>query len=86
MLPDPVYFENYADGAAGKNRNTVYWGSIDGVQMDFSKMDHRLMAYKWYIDQIRERFAQEDYKYIQLWMVLDQMILLCNHNQLDYIL
>lgn len=65
-LPDPVYFENYADGAAGKNLNTVYWGSIDGVQMDFSRMDHRLKAYKWYIDQIRERFAQEDYKYIQL--------------------
>lgn len=65
-LPDPVYFENYSKGASGKDRNTVYWGSIDGVQMDFSRMDHRLMAYRWYIDEIRERFAQEDYKYIQL--------------------
>ncbi len=65
-LPDPVYFENYSNGASGKNRNTIYWGEINGVQMDFSKMDHRLQAYKWYIDEIRERFAQKDYKYIQL--------------------
>ena len=65
-LPDPVYFENYADAVSGVNTNTVYWGSIDGVQMDFKKMDHRLKAYQWYIDQIRERFAQEDYRYVQL--------------------
>ena len=65
-LPDPVYFKNYSKGASGKDKTTVYWGSIDGVQMDFSRMDHRLMAYKWYIDQIRERFAQEDYRYIEL--------------------
>lgn len=29
-------------------------------------MDHRLEAYKWYIDNVRERFAQKDYKNIQL--------------------
>lgn len=65
-LPDPVYFENYSDGASGKNTNTVYWGSIDGVSMDFKKMDHRLKAYQWYIDEIRSRFAEKDYRYIQL--------------------
>lgn len=65
-LPDPVYFENYSNGVEGTDKNTVYWGSIEGERMDFSKMDHRLKAYKWYIDQIRERFAQKDYRYIQL--------------------
>ena len=65
-LPDPVYFKNYSNGASGTDKTTVYWGSIDGVQMDFSRMDHRLMAYKWYIDEIRERFAQGEYKYIEL--------------------
>lgn len=65
-IPDPVYFENYSSGVSGKNRNTVYWGEIDGVKMDFSRMDHRLEAYRWYIDQVRERFAQKEYRYIQL--------------------
>ena len=51
-LPDPVYFENYSKGVSGSNTNTAYWGTIDGVKLDFSRMDHRLKAYKWYIDQI----------------------------------
>lgn len=65
-LPDPVYFENYASAMNGTNTNTVYWGSIDGEEMDFSRMDHMLKAYQWYIDEVRERFAQKDYRYIQL--------------------
>ena len=65
-LPDPVYFENYSKGVSGSNKNTVYWGAIDGVKMDFSKTDHMLKAYKWYIDQIRARFAQKGYKHIEL--------------------
>ena len=65
-LPDPVYFENYSNGVSGTNKNTVYWGTIDGVKMDFSRMGHRLQAYKWYIDQIRARFAEKDYRYVQL--------------------
>ena len=65
-LPDPVYFENYSKGVSGSNTNTAYWGTIDGVKLDFSQMDHRLKAYKWYIDQIRARFAEKDYRYIQL--------------------
>ena len=34
--------------------------------MDFSKTDHMLKAYKWYINEIRERFAQKDYRHIEL--------------------
>ena len=65
-LPDPVYFENYSHGASGSDKNTVYWGTIDGVKMDFSKMDHMLKAYKWYINEIRARFAEKAYKHIEL--------------------
>ena len=43
-LPDPVYFEHYTDAMKGTNRNTVYWGEIDGVQMDFSKSEDRVKA------------------------------------------
>ncbi len=65
-LPDPIYFENYTKGVSGTNKNTVYWGTIDGVKMDFSKTDHMLKAYKWYINEIRARFAESGYKHIEL--------------------
>ena len=65
-IPDPVYFENYSAGVSGKNKNTVYWGEIDGVKMDFSKMEHRFKAYQWFIDQVRARFAQKEYRYVEL--------------------
>lgn len=65
-LPDPVYFENYSDGVSKGGSSTVYWGSVDGMELDFSKMEHRLKAYTWYIDEIRARFAEKGYRYIQL--------------------
>lgn len=65
-LPDPVYFEHYTDAMKGTNMNTVYWGEIDGVQMDFSKAEDRVRAYKWMVDQVRAAFAKADYKHIEL--------------------
>lgn len=65
-LPDPVYFEHYTDAMKGTNRNTVYWGEIDGVEMDFSKAEDRVKAYKWMIDQVRAKFAEAKYKYVEL--------------------
>ena len=65
-LPDPVYFEHYTDAMKGTNRNTVYWGDIDGVQMDFSKAEDRIKAYIWMIDAVRARFDAAGYKYIEL--------------------
>lgn len=85
-LPDPVYFENYSDGTSGSNRNTVYWGSIGGIQMDFSLMEHRLQAYEWYIDEIRARFAEKDYKYIQLlgFYILSETLTMENGWRYEY--
>ena len=65
-LPDPVYFEHYTDAMKGTNRNTVYWGEIDGVQMDFSKSEDRVKAYKWMVDQVRAAFAEARFKHIEL--------------------
>ena len=65
-LPDPVYFEHYTNAIKGINRNTVYWGEIDGVQMDFAKAEDRVKAYKWMIDQVRAKFAEAKYRYIEL--------------------
>lgn len=65
-LPDPVYFEHYSNAMKGENMNTVYWGEIDGVAMDFSKPEDRIKAYLWLVDEVRARFAQADYEYIEL--------------------
>lgn len=61
-LPDPVYFQKFAD----KKSSTVYWGEIDGVQMDFSLIEHRQRAYIWMVDQIRARFVEKNYSHIEL--------------------
>lgn len=65
-LPDPVYFEHYTKAMKGENRNTIYWGEIDGVQMDFAKAEDRVKAYKWLIDAVRAKFAEANYKHIEL--------------------
>ena len=65
-LPDPVYFEHYTNAMKGVNRNTVYWGEIDGVAMDFSKVEDRVKAYTWLVDAVRAKFAEAGYKYIEL--------------------
>ena len=65
-LPDPVYFEHYSKAMKGENRNTVYWGEIDGVQMDFAKSEDRIKAYEWLIDAVRAKFAETKYKHIEL--------------------
>ena len=65
-LPDPVYFEHYTNAMKGENMNTVYWGEIDGVEMDFAKSEDRVKAYIWLIDAVRAKFAEADYKHIEL--------------------
>lgn len=44
----------------------IYWGELDGEQMDFSRRDHQVKATKWYIDQLRDRFAKAGYKHLEL--------------------
>ena len=65
-LPDPVYFEHYTKAMKGENRNTVYWGEIDGVKMDFAKPEDRIKAYKWLVDAVRAKFAEAKYKNVEL--------------------
>lgn len=65
-LPDPVYFEHYTNAMKGENLNTVYWGEIDGVEMDFAKPEDRVKAYIWLIDAVRAKFAEAGYRHIEL--------------------
>lgn len=65
-LPDPVYFEHYTNAMKGENMNTVYWGEIDGQQMDFAKTEDRVKAYLWLVDAVRAKFAEKNYEHVEL--------------------
>lgn len=62
VLPDPVIHENYIDTTS----TTRYWGALDGQQLDFNRNEDRLAACKWFIDQVRSRFNDGNYRYVDL--------------------
>ena len=62
MMPDPVMFEYYSD----KNSSTTYWGALDGMQMDFSKVEDQLKALQWYADLVRSKFNELGPGYLEL--------------------
>ncbi len=61
-IPEPIRNASYSDASS----STVYWGALNGVNLDFSKTADRLSACKWYIDEIAKRFAARKYTYIEL--------------------
>ena len=42
------------------------FGTVNGVDMDFSKEGHRIIASKWYIDEALRRFEEKGYKNLEL--------------------
>ena len=62
VMPDPVMYQFFTD----KSSSTTYWGTIDGVLMDFSRIDHQIMALEWYIEQVRSKFNALGAKHLQL--------------------
>lgn len=66
FLPDPMKNARYNDISS----SSVYWGEVNGVQLDFSRDSERVVAYKWYVDQARQRFdakrQEGKYKNIEL--------------------
>lgn len=61
-VPEPITYSEYANTSSP----TVYWGSLDGREMDFSNTNDRLTACEWYIDQIIKEFGKKEYKYVEL--------------------
>lgn len=61
-MPDPIIYRKYDD----TNESTTYWGSLGGRRMDFAKGADRVAACKWYIDQVRRRFDEGNYQYVEL--------------------
>ncbi|MBQ3722635.1 MAG: DUF4855 domain-containing protein [Bacteroidales bacterium] len=67
-MPEPIYFENYIASVTANpvSGNTTYWGSLNGRAMDFSKVEDRVRACLWFIDEVRAAFARKHYEYIEL--------------------
>ncbi len=42
------------------------WGEIDGRALDFNNYPDRIAACKWYVDRVVEKFAEHDFRNIQL--------------------
>ncbi len=61
-IPEPITYANYSNTSS----STVYWGELNGTQMDFSKTADRLAACKWYVDEIVKKFDAKKYTYIEL--------------------
>lgn len=53
-------------GDTGFQWTKYRWGTVDGVDMDFSKREHRIAAQNWYIDEVIRRFKEKNYENIEL--------------------
>lgn len=62
VMPDPIMLQVFTD----KSSSTTYWGALDGMQADFSRIDHQIKALQWYIELVREKFNALGAKYLQL--------------------
>ena len=61
-IPEPIDVQNELVSGS----SSVYWGEIDNVSLDFSKPADRVKACKWFIDQVRARFNEKRYQYVDL--------------------
>lgn len=61
-VPDPIIYKIFNDTTS----STVYWGRLNGKDLNFAKADDRVAALKWYVDEVRKRYDKQHYKYIAL--------------------
>lgn len=61
-MPDPVMLEYFHD----KNSSTTYWGKAEGRQLDFNSTSDQVLAYKWYINYVREQWALASPEHLEL--------------------
>lgn len=61
-MPDPIMLQNFSN----KSSSTKYWGNIDGRQLDFSTPADQILAYMWFIEQVRTAWEKLAPKNLQL--------------------
>lgn len=58
-MPDPIMLQVFEN----KSSSRTYWGKVNGRQLDFTNVADQILAYKWFIDQVRaawDRLAPEN--------------------------
>lgn len=61
-MPDPIMLEYFYD----KSSSTTYWGEVFGRQLDFSSTSDQVLAYRWFIDYVRELWSESMPEHIEL--------------------
>ena len=61
-MPDPIMLEYFSD----KNSSTAYWGGAFGRQLDFKNTSDQVLAYRWFIDYVREQWAKAAPEHLEL--------------------
>ena len=80
-MPDPIMLEYFAD----KNSSTTYWGEAFGRRLDFSSTSDQVLAYRWFIDHVRELWEKAAPEHLELagFYVLSE-ILVAKSNGWNY--
>lgn len=71
-MPDPVKFRNF-----GKKDVTKYWGSVGGRELDFMNVSDQILAYRWFIDQVRtswNRLAPQNLKLVGFYILSEVLV------------
>lgn len=61
-MPDPIMLEYFYD----KSSSTKYWGESFGRRLDFSDTSDQILAYRWFIDYVRELWAKASLQNVEL--------------------
>lgn len=61
-MPDPIMLEYFYD----KTSSTTYWGEAFGKKLDFKNTSDQVLAYRWFIDYIRELWEKAAPEHLEL--------------------
>ena len=61
-MPDPIMLEYFYN----KNSSTTYWGEAFGKQLDFKNTSDQVLAYRWFIDYVRELWEEAKPEHLEL--------------------
>lgn len=64
LMGNPNFKHKVMSGMPSPILNQKDWGHLNGKALDFSKVEDRLAAAKWYIDQFLMRFYNENYQHL----------------------
>ena len=61
-MPDPIMLEYFYD----KTSSTTYWGEAFGKKLDFKNTSDQVLAYRWFIDYIRDLWEKAAPEHLEL--------------------